>query len=358
MSALRTSSVGTQGFQAPEILRILDDAAETSEYTHAVDMWSLGCVLYYLSCRRPPFTNRELWLYCQRIHRFPDSDLRNARISSTGIESLRSMLAINPSDRPTAGKALRLLWFSQASALDSLSTKAEESETNGPFYHTGLPSMSEPASEDAQSSRESSITISRSELLSDQTTLNAQDRPLVIPKNKEAQLRTSLNENRPLPRRVHEPSKHKASDSIKTQSSRPENYAEKIERWNAFPDNVVFVKPTLGQDTRGKGHGQPSRSQYTPDGGPLAAPDLPLTSSSERSSITGPKYEIDEPSVRDQKLSLTMRRATGSAELKGRLARRVYKKEDFDHQKANEPEETNQDLATSPANPNNNLDNI
>ena len=38
---LRTQA-GTQQFQAPEILGYVEEAEERSEYTNAVDMWSLG----------------------------------------------------------------------------------------------------------------------------------------------------------------------------------------------------------------------------------------------------------------------------------------------------------------------------
>ena len=112
-TALRTSRIGTQGFQAPEVLRLLDDAPETSEYTPAVDVWSLGCVLYYLICRKLPFPGASLWRYCLGNSDLPDNFLRNAGMSSAGIDFLKMLLAVTPSERPTAANALQSSWVTE-----------------------------------------------------------------------------------------------------------------------------------------------------------------------------------------------------------------------------------------------------
>ena len=95
------------------MLRLLDDAPETSEYTHAVDIWSLGCVLYFLICRKLPFPGSSLWRYCQGNSDVPDSLLRTAGMSSQGITFLKMLLAVTPSERPTASKALQSPWITE-----------------------------------------------------------------------------------------------------------------------------------------------------------------------------------------------------------------------------------------------------
>ena len=112
-TALRTSRVGTQGFQAPEILQLLDNGPETSEYTRAVDIWSLGCVLYGLKCRRLPFPGSSLWGYCQGSGGFPESPLRASGMTTAGVEFLNELLAVDPSKRPSATRALQSSWILQ-----------------------------------------------------------------------------------------------------------------------------------------------------------------------------------------------------------------------------------------------------
>src|SRR5436190_18197749 len=53
-TGLRTI-VGTPHFQAPEITGYVEE--ESSGYSNAVDMWSLGCVIYILLARQVPFPN-------------------------------------------------------------------------------------------------------------------------------------------------------------------------------------------------------------------------------------------------------------------------------------------------------------
>ena len=129
-TALRTSHVGTQGFQAPEVLGLLDDASETSEYTHAVDIWSLGCVLYRLKCREPPFPGGSLWRYCQGYGGFPESPLRSSGMTTGGIHILNELLAVDPSERPSGARALQSPWFLQYddSSEDMKSLREERQE--------------------------------------------------------------------------------------------------------------------------------------------------------------------------------------------------------------------------------------
>jgi serine/threonine protein kinase len=106
------SLVGTQSFAAPEILQLLDNAPETSEYTSAVDLWSVGCVLYYLLSRNLPFPNVKLqYGYCnQKKPRFPKHHLLAKEISSEGISFIQGLMAPLPSRRMSASTALIDPW--------------------------------------------------------------------------------------------------------------------------------------------------------------------------------------------------------------------------------------------------------
>ena len=97
---------------------------------------------------------------------------------------------------------------------------------------------------------------------------------------------------------------------------------------------------------------------------PLATNDPPLTSGSERSSISGYKSKTSEPAPNDQKASLNVRTATartkslGHSRRESMQARRARRQEAYDNREANVPEETDQDLTASRDNPNKSLENM
>ena len=97
---------------------------------------------------------------------------------------------------------------------------------------------------------------------------------------------------------------------------------------------------------------------------PLVINDPPLTSGSERSSISGYKSKTSEPVSNDQKPSLGVRTATARTKSLGHSrresiqARRARRQEAYDNREANVPEETDQELTASPDNPNKSLDNM
>ncbi|KAK4697475.1 serine/threonine protein kinase KIN1/2, partial [Lecanoromycetidae sp. Uapishka_2] len=95
------------------------------------------------------------------------------------------------------------------------------------------------------------------------------------------------------------------------------------------------------------------------------AGDPPLTSGSERSSMSGHKSKASEPAPADQKSSLNARAATTRTMSLGHSARRESvqgrrnrRQEAYDAREANVPEETDQDLATGLDNPNKSLENM
>ncbi|KAG8531921.1 uncharacterized protein KY384_003557 [Bacidia gigantensis] len=117
------TTIGTPDYIAPEVLHLLDEedddnsSGEDDEtYTVAVDMWSLGCVLYQIMTLELPFANRrKLKSYCRAKHqKFPKSALEKNDASTSGIEYIQALLEPHPSQRMSAQTALQLPWAAQA----------------------------------------------------------------------------------------------------------------------------------------------------------------------------------------------------------------------------------------------------
>ncbi|MCJ1377232.1 hypothetical protein MMC17_000324 [Xylographa soralifera] len=111
-SAFR-SIVGTQAYMAPEILKIygtIESNTVLDYYSSAVDLWSLGCIIYEtLSNTRPFQESLSIQRYC-RGESFPVEQL-NGRLDDEGLDFLRCLLSINPTQRPTAQVALEASWL-------------------------------------------------------------------------------------------------------------------------------------------------------------------------------------------------------------------------------------------------------
>ncbi|CUS11450.1 unnamed protein product, partial [Tuber aestivum] len=107
------TQVSTQVYSAPEVLG-LDSNSETSDYTNSVDIWSLGCVVYELLVGTRLFVTEGLVSrYFFGKWPFPEDKLRGLSppTSEAGISLIKSMLLIQPEDRPTAVGALRHEWL-------------------------------------------------------------------------------------------------------------------------------------------------------------------------------------------------------------------------------------------------------
>lgn len=107
------------------------------------------------------------------------------------------------------------------------------------------------------------------------------------------------------------------------------------------------------QSRRGVSEGQAS----------LAAPEPPLTSGSERSSISGhkPKPEsapVDQKATLDTRAATTRTKSLGHARRESMQARRARRQELIDKREANVPEETDQEVMPSPENPNKSVENM
>jgi len=107
------TQVSTPVYSAPEVMG-LDSNSETSNYTNSVDIWSLGCVIYEL------LTGAKLFVSEGQVSRyyfdkwpFPENKLKGLSppIDDVGISLLKSMLVIQPEDRPTVASALSHGWL-------------------------------------------------------------------------------------------------------------------------------------------------------------------------------------------------------------------------------------------------------
>lgn len=110
-----TVACGTMTYMAPEIF----DASEKGSkgYTHQVDMWSVGIIMYLVLSGSLPFANKD------------DSDQDIVRKTKEGIldfsdplwkkitpeaeDLIRRLLEVSPDERITADESLRHPWFSK-----------------------------------------------------------------------------------------------------------------------------------------------------------------------------------------------------------------------------------------------------
>jgi serine/threonine protein kinase len=116
MTALRTFS-GTVGFLAPEVLvqnGYLDAPilANKRGYTLAVDIWSLGEIIYRAICGGSPFVT-GLAAYANLKTEFPLAKLRELDISEEGIDLIQKLMKAQPDERLTATQALEHAWFKE-----------------------------------------------------------------------------------------------------------------------------------------------------------------------------------------------------------------------------------------------------
>jgi len=113
---LRTQ-IFTRSYSAPEILGALDSSLETSEYTCAVDIWSLGCVIFEVLVGRVLFRKEFfVWHFCYGKARSMLEPLREVVSEEGGFEFVCGLLSPDPVGRPSAGEGLRDPWLSVSGA--------------------------------------------------------------------------------------------------------------------------------------------------------------------------------------------------------------------------------------------------
>ena len=114
----RLTRIGTPDYMAPELLLENDDEDDDSPYTLAIDIWSLGCVLFCLLTHQLPFLQlKHLRLYWQSRKPFPSDILNNYNVSEDGVSFITEMMKSNPVDRMTVTTALIHSWISNIECM-------------------------------------------------------------------------------------------------------------------------------------------------------------------------------------------------------------------------------------------------
>ncbi|CAH0519090.1 unnamed protein product [Peronospora belbahrii] len=102
---------GTPNFIAPEIL-----TAEDKPYDEAVDIWSLGCILYCLLLGKAPFEGRKVSETLENVANAGQKPLKfPAGFSSSASDLIKRLLCPNPRSRPRAEQILLHPWLREQS---------------------------------------------------------------------------------------------------------------------------------------------------------------------------------------------------------------------------------------------------
>ncbi len=96
-------------------------------YNHAVDIWSLGGVLFYALTGRPPYSFRTGISYSELLHmimtqKLDTSPLERANVSPDGFDFLRQMLQKRPENRATAQDLLAHPWLGGTGIVGSIAS--------------------------------------------------------------------------------------------------------------------------------------------------------------------------------------------------------------------------------------------
>lgn len=122
---------GTPQYVAPEIIRMASQSDDPTPqgYTTAVDMWSLGVILYLLVTGRQPFSaeiNRSMSLYSQienAFYAYPPPE-EGIVVPPGAKDLIEKLLRLEPRDRLSAKQALQHPWLASAVAIEGPSLSA------------------------------------------------------------------------------------------------------------------------------------------------------------------------------------------------------------------------------------------
>ena len=122
---LRTQ-IGTPDYLAPEVLGYVEE--ETSRYTNAVDLWSLGCICHRLLTMESPFPRMTaLTRYCLGMTELPIEVVYRSTVTEEAIIFVKDLMNAQPSERIDAEAALQSVWLKDVESLDSTFLTQSES---------------------------------------------------------------------------------------------------------------------------------------------------------------------------------------------------------------------------------------
>ena len=99
------------------------------EYTNAVDMWSLGCLAYWLLRYRVPFQPAQMQTYCKRDWPSCCDIIDWAEITDTARDCIAALLKPHPLQRPSSSQVSSHEWLSTLSQCSSLEHESSASQT-------------------------------------------------------------------------------------------------------------------------------------------------------------------------------------------------------------------------------------
>jgi serine/threonine protein kinase len=105
-------------------------------YGHAVDIWSLGSVLFHALCGSPPYPAQSNTSYHELLNSIMTKPLdvrplQNAGVTETGLQFVRSMLQVNPQQRATIEQLEASLWLADGSMVMSVDDDDDEVDMVG-----------------------------------------------------------------------------------------------------------------------------------------------------------------------------------------------------------------------------------
>lgn len=105
-------SAGTHGYMAPEVI-LNDKLSEKEPLTHKLDVYSAGCIFYWLITKRSPFkTNEEVTMVkANESGKIAYDSMYITKFDKQGIELLKRMLEPRPKFRISAKEALKHPYF-------------------------------------------------------------------------------------------------------------------------------------------------------------------------------------------------------------------------------------------------------
>jgi len=114
-NSLMTTQCGTPQYLAPEIINLGSENKDA--YTTAIDMWSLGCVLYLILTNKQPFDGDDsVQLFTNISHAkysFPTDP--GCILSPDAKNLINRLLDVNPNTRITAEEVLKHPWLNNNS---------------------------------------------------------------------------------------------------------------------------------------------------------------------------------------------------------------------------------------------------